>query len=92
MSLSAQLMTAGAILWGMLACGLPFARGRLHMPLLCVLVLTGVPMLGWLTYVMGPGVGVIGFALGLVMVIWPQLVAHRPSAAPRRPLRPGAPE
>lgn len=60
-----------AILWGLAACltGL-FRRRRTRGRLLWALAVLGVPALGWLTYMWGPGVGVGAFALGIVTLRW----------------------
>lgn len=43
-----------------------------------VIALPGVPVLGWLTYLCGPGVGVIAFAIGLLALRWsPVLIGPR---------------
>ena len=36
-----------------------------------VMVLLGVPTLGWLTLKCGPGIGGAGFLLGLLVLLWP---------------------
>lgn len=36
-----------------------------------IMVLLGVPALGWLTLKCGPGIGVAGFLLGLLVLLWP---------------------
>lgn len=72
-------MTAAAVtgVWLCLACLVPLlAPGRRSTANWCLVVL-GVPILGWLTLVWGPGIGVLGFALGLL-------------ALSRRPMRPRA--
>lgn len=79
-------VTLIALAWGLLACLLPFARGW-QVPLFWALVAMGVPMLGWLTYVMGPGAGVAGFLLGMGLLNWPPMSPRRKP----RPARPGAP-
>lgn len=42
------------------------------------MTMLGVPVLGWLTYLCGPGVGVIAFAVGLLALRWsPVLLGPR---------------
>ncbi|RDW12543.1 DUF2484 family protein [Paracoccus thiocyanatus] len=61
----------GAVLWGLMACSLPFVRLRWRHSALWALVVCGVPVLGWLTYLCGPGFGVLFLALGLSLLVWP---------------------
>ena len=46
-----------ALLWAALACLLPLVRMRRRPPCLFALVVCGVPVLGWLTLICGPGFG-----------------------------------
>ncbi|WP_347267231.1 DUF2484 family protein [Paracoccus sp. (in: a-proteobacteria)] len=66
--LMAALMGA---LWAVLACLLPLVRRRWRHAALWLVVLAGVPLLGWLTYLCGPGLGVLFLALGLSVLVWP---------------------
>lgn len=70
-----------AVLWGVAACLLPFVRLRWRHAMLWVLVMCGVPVLGWLTYLCGPGFGVLFLSLGLSLLVWPPFETRR-----RRPL------
>ena len=72
-----SLLLAG--LWLALACGLPRLPRRWQAGGAWLLVLAGVPALGWLTLNWGPGLGVAGFGLGLVLLL------ARPTARRARP-------
>ena len=74
-----------AALWVAVACLLPFIRLRWHYATLWVLVACGVPVLGWLTYLCGPGFGVLFLSVGLSLLVWPPLAGRR--RAPQRGLR-----
>nr|WP_240547636.1 DUF2484 family protein [Paracoccus sp. J56] len=60
-----------------MACLLPFVRLRWRYSAFWTLVLCGVPVLGWLTYLCGPGFGVLFFALGLSLLVWPPFDPRR---------------
>ena len=74
-----------AVMWGVTACMLPFVRLRWQYAALWALVLCGVPVLGWLTYLCGPGFGVLFLSVGLSLLVWPPLAGRR--RAPQRGLR-----
>lgn len=76
-----------ALFWGLLACLLPFVRLRWRHAALWVLVLGGVPVLGWLTYLCGPGFGVLFLSLGLSLLVWPPFETRRRRALAQRGLR-----
>ena len=42
-----------------------------------VLIISGVPVLGWLTYLYGPACGVLFLLLGLSLLVWPPVEALR---------------
>ena len=50
------------------------------------LVISGVPVLGWLTYLTGPAFGLLFLALGLSLLVWPpaQYLRRRRHAQPER--------
>lgn len=60
--------TAAAVtgVWLCLAWFVPLLTARRRAPANWSLVALGVPILGWLTLIWGPGIGVMGFALGLL--------------------------
>ncbi|MDT1061558.1 DUF2484 family protein [Paracoccus sp. CPCC 101403] len=60
-----------ALSWAFLSCMLPFLRPGPRHVALWALVLAGVPVLGWLTFLYGPGFGVLFMALGLSILVWP---------------------
>ena len=76
-----------AVLWAVAACLLPFARPRQRHAALWALVLCGVPVLGWLTYLCGPGFGVLFLSLGLSLLVWPPFETRRRRALAQRGLR-----
>lgn len=83
MSELASHPAAAAILalgWAVLACLLPLIRPALHHAALWSLVLAGVPLLGWLTFLCGPGFGVLFLSLGLLLLVWPPLARRGRSA------------
>lgn len=52
----------------------------------CALIAVGVPLLGWVTYVEGPVVGILAFAAGASILRWPLVFLWRRL----RGIRPGA--
>lgn len=61
-----------AFLWAVganLAAMLPSRRN--HWPAALVLIATGVPLLGWLTYQNGPWVGLLALLAGASVLRWP---------------------
>ena len=56
-------------MWLLAACLVPLLPDRLRSPATVVLIALGVPSLGWLTLLWGPGIGVASFALGLLALI-----------------------
>lgn len=60
-----------ALLWVLLACLVPMVGLRLRHSAIWALIVCGVPVLGWLTYLCGPGFGVLFLALGLSLLVWP---------------------
>lgn len=62
-----SLVLAGV--WLALACVPPRLPRRWSRRAVRLLVLAGVPALGWLTLNWGPGFGVAGFGLGLLMLL-----------------------
>ena len=61
-------------------------RARWRPALLLGLVVCGVPVLGWLTYLTGPAFGLLFLALGLSLLVWPpaQYLRRRRHAQPER--------
>ena len=48
-----------------------FPSKRQHWPAAYALIAVGIPLLGWITYVSGPWVGLIFFAAGASVLRWP---------------------
>ncbi|MTH77287.1 DUF2484 family protein [Paracoccus aestuariivivens] len=67
---AAALCAAG---WLVLACAMPLIRHHRRHAAIWLLVMPGVPLLGWLTYLCGPTLGVLFLALGLSILVWPPL-------------------
>lgn len=82
---SAPPLIATAILLA-LAVALPWTGARMRRGLVWLIVVAGVPTLGWLTFDWGPWVGVAGFALGALA-----LCAH-PRGAMALPIASQPPE
>ncbi|WP_304616532.1 DUF2484 family protein [Paracoccus sp. (in: a-proteobacteria)] len=73
MSSAAWLGLTSLGLWLVLACSVPRLPLRGRALFIGALVLAGVPLLGWLTLRWGPGPGVLGFAIGLLVLCRPPL-------------------
>lgn len=72
-----------AVLWGIATCAAGLVPQVRRGGVLWALAALGVPVLGGLTYLWGPGLGVGAFALGVVTL--------RLSAGGRQPPREGVP-
>lgn len=48
-----------------------FPSKKNHWPAAYVLILIGIPILGWLTYENGPWIGLIALAAGISVLRWP---------------------
>lgn len=66
-----------AIVWGCLACLIPMIRSRHRFLAFCGAVILGIPVLGWLTLVAGPGLGVLAFGLGIAILVSPPIEVMR---------------
>lgn len=60
-----------AFLWVLLAAAIALMPRRLHWPGAVVLILLGVPLLGWLTAAHGPLAGLVALAAGASTLRWP---------------------
>jgi hypothetical protein len=67
-----------ALLWGLLAATLALMPQRHRAPAVLLLILAGIPLLGWVTFQNGPLWGMLALALGAMMLHWPA----RPPAQP----------
>ena len=65
------LPLALALLWLAAAAAIPFLRAHRRWPALWLLIATGVPLVGLMTLKFGPVAGLIGFALGVLMLARP---------------------
>jgi hypothetical protein len=48
-----------------------FPSKHQHWPAAYALIAVGIPLLGWITYVSGPWIGLIFFAAGASVLRWP---------------------
>ncbi|NKX43859.1 DUF2484 family protein [Roseicyclus persicicus] len=62
-------------LWIVCAGVAGLSPSRYHWPAAWVLIATGIPLLGLLTFTMGPVWGLIGLAAGVSILRWPILKA-----------------
>ncbi len=60
-----------AALWAVVATGIALGPRRFHWPAAWALIVTGVPIVGWVTYQNGPLVGLLVLAGGLSVLRWP---------------------
>ena len=63
-----------AVLWGCAASVVPFLRYRWRATVFWSVVITGVPVLGWLTFVWGPMIGIVALALGILTLTYSPLL------------------
>ncbi|AGT07792.1 DUF2484 family protein [Paracoccus aminophilus] len=79
-----------AVLWAIAASLVPFLRLHWRLTAFWVVVGFGVPALGWLTFVCGPGAGGLVFLLGLGVLVWQPFArwrrykSHQKAAPPQR--------
>ncbi len=66
-----------ASLWALIACMLGLAPRRFHWPAATVLIATGIPLLGLVTWQMGPWWGLALLAAGVSVLRWPVFYAGR---------------
>jgi len=66
-----------ASLWALVACMLGLAPSRFHWPAAAVLIATGIPLLGFVTWQMGPWWGLTLLAAGVSVLRWPVFYAGR---------------
>ena len=60
-----------ACVWALIATLIAVGPSRWHWPAAWVLIATGVPVLGWVTYENGPVWGILVLAGGLSVLRWP---------------------
>jgi len=66
-----------ASLWALIACMLGLAPRRFHWPAAIALISTGIPLLGLVTWQMGPWWGLALLAAGVSVLRWPVFYAGR---------------
>ncbi|GAB5445595.1 DUF2484 family protein [Gymnodinialimonas sp.] len=64
-----------ACLWALTACLVGMGPRRFHIPAAWVLILTGIPLLGFVTYQTGPFWGVLLLLGGMSVLRWPLIRA-----------------
>lgn len=64
-----------AALWVVVACAAGMAPQRFHWPAAWALIATGIPILGLVTFAMGPAFGLIALVAGASILRWPILRA-----------------
>jgi 4-amino-4-deoxy-L-arabinose transferase-like glycosyltransferase len=77
-----------ACVWALLACLAAMAPQRYHWPAAWALIATGIPILGYVTLVLGPVWGLIVMAAGASVLRWPLIrAAERMRASLQQPPR-----
>lgn len=74
---SGWLSLALALLWAAAAFCLPLAPRRRQGGLKIALIVAGIPVLGWVTYCCGPGLGMIALVLGFAVLLSAPLSRRR---------------
>lgn len=64
-----------ACLWALIACIAGMMPQRFHWPVAWVLIATGIPLLGYVTWQTGPVWGLVCLAAGASVLRWPLLRA-----------------
>ncbi|MBF9043853.1 DUF2484 family protein [Rhodobacterales bacterium HKCCE4037] len=60
-----------ACLWALAACAAGMGPRRFHIPAAWALVITGIPLLGFVTYQTGPFWGIVLLLAGASVLRWP---------------------
>lgn len=60
-----------ACIWALLACLAAMGPRSIQWPVAWVLIATGIPLLGWVTYQSGPFWGLVVLAAGASILRWP---------------------
>ncbi len=66
-----------ACLWGVIACAVGLMPSRIHWPAAWGLIAAGIPLLGYVTWQMGPVWGLALLAAGVSVLRWPVFYAGR---------------
>ncbi|TRW97236.1 DUF2484 family protein [Paracoccus sp. M683] len=77
MTAAAYPPLAAALIWLVLALLVPLLAAHRHLVATWALVVLGVPVLGWLTLRGGPAAGIIGLALGVLVLYWRPFTRRR---------------
>ncbi len=64
-----------ACIWALLACAAAMGPQRYHWTAAWILIVTGIPLVGWVTYQTGPFWGLIVLAAGASVLRWPLIRA-----------------
>lgn len=64
-----------ACIWGLSACLVGLGPQRFHWPAAVILIATGIPLLGYVTWQMGPWWGMGLFVAGASVLRWPMVRA-----------------
>jgi hypothetical protein len=60
-----------ACVWALVACAAGMGPRRFHIPAAWVLIMTGIPLLGFVTYQTGPIWGILLLLAGASVLRWP---------------------
>lgn len=60
-----------ALVWAVVASACGFLPRRMHWPAAWVLIVTGIPILGLVTWKVGPLAGLVALAAGASVLRWP---------------------
>ncbi|MGB8811581.1 MAG: DUF2484 family protein [Paracoccaceae bacterium] len=63
--------------WVVVATGAAVLPRRVHWPAAYVLIVLGIPLVGWVTYQNGPFIGMMVLAGGASMLRWPIIYLWR---------------
>ncbi len=66
-----------ACVWALLACFAGMGPQRFMWPAAWILIATGIPLLGWVTYDVGPFWGLLFLIAGSSVLRWPLIRAGR---------------
>lgn len=61
-------------LWALAACLVGMGPRRYHWPAAWALIATGIPLLGYVTLMMGPWWGLLALVAGASVLRWPLLI------------------
>lgn len=72
-----SLSLIAACVWAIIATVVALVPSRSHWPAAYVLIVIGIPLVGWVTYQNGPVLGLLVLAGGASMLRWPILYGLR---------------